>query len=160
MNQEAAKDLFTRFLKASNCRITPERFLVLDAVLSSRGHFDADELYLRMKSSGEKVSRATVYNTLDLLLQCGFISQYQFADNHSRYEKIFGRPHHDHLICLECGEITEFVSDKIALVNSEICREKKFKPQSATFQIFGTCSKCQAKSPSRESADLHKLSTR
>ena len=144
MDTNAARGLFASFLKAGDYRITPERFVVLDAVLASKGHFDADELYLKMKSTGQKVSRATVYNTLDLLLECGFISRYRFAENHSRYEKIIGRPHHDHLICLECGEITEFVSDKIALVNSEICKEKKFKAQSATFQIFGTCAKCQS----------------
>ena len=148
MDRDAAKELFTSFLKASEYRITPERFVVLDAVLSSKGHFDADELFLRMKSARQKVSRATVYNTLDLLLECGFISKYRFADNHSLYEKVLGRPHHDHLICLECGEITEFVNEKIALVHSEICKEKKFKPHSATFQIFGTCSKCQSRKPS------------
>jgi Fur family ferric uptake transcriptional regulator len=145
MDKATAKQLFTTFLRAGDYRITPERFLILDAVLSSKGHFDADELYFNMKSTGQKVSRATVYNTLELLLESGFISKYRFADNHSRYEKVFGRPHHDHLVCLECGEITEFVSDKVSLVQSEICKEKKFKPQSATFQIFGICSKCQAK---------------
>ena len=148
MNRDAAKELFTNFLKVGDYRITPERFVILDAVLSSKGHFDADQLYLTMKAAGQKVSRATVYNTLDLLLECGFISKYRFAENHSRYEKVFGRPHHDHLICLECGEITEFVNDKIALVQSEICKEKKFRHHSATFQIFGTCAKCQSKKSS------------
>jgi len=143
MDKGTARQLFSSFLKAGDYRITPERFIILDAVLSSKGHFDADELYLNMKSAGQKVSRATVYNTLELLLESGFISKYRFSDNHSRYEKVFGRPHHDHLICLECGEITEFVSDKVSLVQTEICKEKK--PQSATFQIFGMCSKCQGK---------------
>jgi Fur family ferric uptake transcriptional regulator len=145
MDRDAAKEIFTRFLRAGEHRITPERFEVLEAVLSSKGHFEADELYRKMKSAGQKVSRATVYNTLDLLLESGFISKYRFAENHSRYEKVFGRPHHDHLICLECGEITEFVSEKIAVAQSEICREKNFKPQSATFQVFGFCSKCVGK---------------
>jgi Fur family ferric uptake transcriptional regulator len=145
MDRDAARELFHGFLKAGDYRITPERFQVLDAVLSSKGHFDADQLCLKMKSAGQKVSRATVYNTLDLLLESGFISKYRFGENHSRYEKVFGRPHHDHLICLECGEIIEFVSEKVAVVQSEICSEKKFKPQSATFQIFGICSKCLGK---------------
>ena len=144
MNSSTPRELFTNFLKAGGYRITPERYVVLGAVLASKGHFDADELYFRMKSAGHKVSRATVYNTLDLLITCGFISKYRFAENHSRYEKVFGRPHHDHLICLECGEITEFVNDKISLVQAEICKEKRFRPQSATFQIFGVCVKCQS----------------
>jgi Fur family ferric uptake transcriptional regulator len=145
MDNDAAKEIFTDSLKAGEYRITLERFQVLEAVLSNKGHFEAAELYLKMKSAGKKVSRATVYNTLHLLLKTGFISKYQFAENHSRYEKVFGRPHHDHLICLECGEITEFVTEKIAAVQSEICREKKFKPQRATFQIFGVCSMCAGK---------------
>ncbi len=149
MDNDAARGIFTDFLKAGEYRITPERFQVLEAVLSSKGHFEAAELYLKMRSAGKKVSRATVYNTLDLLLKTGFISKYRFAENHSRYEKIFGRPHHDHLICLDCGEITEFVSEKVAAAQSEICREKKFKPQSTTFQIFGVCSNCAGKHRSR-----------
>ncbi|MGA9363251.1 MAG: Fur family transcriptional regulator [Bacteroidota bacterium] len=149
MDNNAAKESFTDFLRAGEYRITPERFQVLEAVLSSKGHFEATELYLKMRSAGKKVSRATVYNTLDLLLKTGFISKYRFAENHSRYEKVFGRPHHHHLICLDCGEITEFVSEKVAAAQSEICREKKFKPQSATFQIFGVCSNCASNYRSR-----------
>jgi Fur family ferric uptake transcriptional regulator len=144
METEGPKEIFTAYLKAGGHRVTPERYVVLDAVLRSKGHFDADELFLKIKASGHKISRATVYNTLDLLLACGFISKYRFAENHSRYEKVFGRPHHDHLICLQCGEITEFVNDRISLVQSEICKERNFKPQGATFQIFGICAKCQS----------------
>ena len=66
-----------------------------------------------MKTNESKVSRATVYNTLDLLQECGIISRYRFGENHSRYEKAIGRPHHDHLICLECGDIIEFVNQKL-----------------------------------------------
>ncbi len=147
MDISAAKESFTKFLKAGNYRVTPERFVILEAVLNSKGHFDADELYLKIKSSGHKVSRATVYNTLDLLQEFGFISKYRFGENHSRFEKTFGRPHHDHLICLECGEIIEFVNDKILQIQTEVCKEKKFRPQSSTLQIFGICSKCQRNSP-------------
>lgn len=84
MNRGAARELFSSFLKAGDYRITPEGFQVLKAVLSSNGHFDADELYFNMNSTGQKVSRATVYNTLDLLLESGFISKHRFAVNHSR----------------------------------------------------------------------------
>lgn len=143
MELDAAKDAFEKFLKRGNYRITPERFDVLEAVITTGGHFDVDQLYLKLKSAGSKVSRATVYNTLDLLLQCGLISKYRFGENHSRFEKAFGRPHHDHLICLECGEIIEFVSDRLAKLQADICKKKNFMAQSSTLQIFGKCSKCQ-----------------
>ncbi|HTX18931.1 MAG TPA: transcriptional repressor [Bacteroidota bacterium] len=145
MDIESAKENFTKYLKAGNYRITPERFQVLESIMNYEGHFDADGLFLQMKTVGLKVSRATVYNTLELLQDCGLISKYRFGENHSRYEKAFGRPHHDHLICLECGDIIEFVSDKLGRIQTEVCRANEFKPQSSTLQIFGICKKCQQK---------------
>ncbi|MEO8167229.1 MAG: transcriptional repressor, partial [bacterium] len=123
-------------------RATPERFAVLDAVLQSQGHFDADGLFYRMISTGVKVSKATVYNTLELLQECGLVSKYRFAENTSRYEKAFGRPHHHHMICLSCGDILEFTNDRLEKIQEEVAANKNFKIQSTTIQIFGTCSKC------------------
>ena len=143
MDIELAKDNFTQYLKSGHYRITPERFVILDAVMNFDGHFDADELFFQMKTNGQKVSRATVYNTLDLLQDCGLISKYRFGENHSRYEKAFGRPQHHHLICLECGDIIEFVSDRIEKIQKEVCIENNFKAQTTTLQIFGICTKCQ-----------------
>ncbi len=139
------KTVLKSTLKAGSYRITPERFQVLESIMNNDGHFDADGLFLQMKSGGSKVSRATVYNTLELLQDCGLISKYRFGENHSRYEKAFGRPHHDHLICLECGDIIEFVSDKLSRIQADVCKGNSFKPQSSTLQIFGTCKKCQEK---------------
>ncbi len=143
MDIELAKENFTTYLKAGNYRITPERFVILGAVMNFDGHFDADELFFQMKTGGQKVSRATVYNTLDLLQDCGLISKYRFGENHSRYEKAFGRPHHHHLICLSCGDIIEFVNDRIEKIQKEVSEANKFKVQTSTLQIFGICIKCQ-----------------
>jgi Fur family ferric uptake transcriptional regulator len=143
MDSALAKDNFTKYLKSGSYRITPERFVILDAVMNYDGHFDADELFFQVKTSGQKVSRATVYNTLDLLQDCGLISKYRFGENHSRYEKAFGRPHHHHLICLECGDIIEFVNDRIEKIQKEVSDENKFTVQTSTLQIFGTCQKCK-----------------
>ncbi|MDD8017961.1 MAG: Fur family transcriptional regulator [Bacteroidota bacterium] len=143
MDIQLAKENFTKYLKGGNFRITPERFIILDAVMNIDGHFDADELFFQMKTSGQKVSRATVYNTLDLLQDCGLISKYRFGENHSKYEKAFGRPQHHHLICLECGDIIEFVNDRIEKIQKDVCDQNSFKSQTSTLQIFGICSKCQ-----------------
>ncbi len=143
MDIALAKENFTKYLKSGSYRITPERFIIMEAVMNFDGHFDADELFFQVKTSGQKVSRATVYNTLDLLQDCGLISKYRFGENHSRYEKAFGRPHHHHLICLECGDIIEFVNDRIEKIQKEVSDENLFKVQTSTLQIFGICSKCQ-----------------
>ena len=146
INNQAAYDILTEHLRRSGKqRVTPERFAVLDAVLQSQGHFDAEGLYYRMISSGIKVSKATVYNTLELLQECGLVSKYRFAENTSRYEKAFGKPHHHHLICLECGDIIEFVNDKLERIQEDVCTEENFRPQTSTLQIFGICSKCRKK---------------
>jgi Fur family transcriptional regulator, ferric uptake regulator len=146
MDIDAAHEILTKHLKQKGkLRATPERFAVLDAVLQSQGHFDAEGLYYRMITKGIKVSKATVYNTLDLLQNCGLVSKYRFAENTSRYEKAFGRPHHHHLICLQCGDIIEFVNDRLERIQDEVCSDNNFTVQSSTLQIFGTCSKCTKK---------------
>lgn len=146
MDTEAAREILRNHLKSSGKhRATPERFAVLDAVLQSQGHFDAESLYYRMISNGVKISKATVYNTLELLQECGLVSKYRFAESTSRYEKAFGRPHHHHMICLSCGDIIEFMSDKLEQIQEQIAEQKNFSIQSTTIQIFGTCAKCSKK---------------
>jgi len=144
MDVQSAHDILIKHLKSTGKhRATPERFAILDAVLQSQGHFDAESLYYRLITSGVKVSKATVYNTLDLLQDCGLVSKYRFAENTSRYEKAFGRPNHHHLICLQCGDIIEFVNTRLERIQDEVCLEKEFQAQSSTLQIFGTCAKCK-----------------
>ncbi len=146
MRAEAAHDILKKYLRENrNLRSTPERFAILDAVLQTQGHFDAESLYYRLISDGVKVSKATVYNTLGLLLNAGLVSKYRFAEKTSRYEKAFGRPQHHHLVCLACGDIIEFVSDRLERIQEEVCGEKDFTPQSSSLQIFGTCARCRKK---------------
>jgi Fur family ferric uptake transcriptional regulator len=148
MQTNAARETLTRYLNEKKLRSTKERFQILDEILKTNGHFDADELYSTLSRKGVKASRATVYNTLDLLVACGLISRYRFGENHARFEKAFGRPRHDHLICLECGDIIEFVNDRLEKIQQEVCEQKHFHQRNSTLQIFGVCSKCQAKKPS------------
>ncbi len=146
MNFDAAHDILTKHLKAEGKRrATSERFAILDAVLQTQGHFDAETLYYRLITNGVKVSRATVYNTLDLLKDCGLVSKYRFAENSSRYEKAYGRPQHHHLICLQCGDIIEFVNERLERIQDDVCKDKGFQPQSSSLQIFGTCAQCRKK---------------
>jgi Fur family ferric uptake transcriptional regulator len=142
---DAAKKLLSEFLQQKKLRASRERFLLLEEIMHTNGHFDADELFTLLNTKGLKASRATVYNTLDLLVECGLISKYRFGENSSRYEKAFGRPRHDHLICLECGDIIEFVNEKLDKILRDVSEEHRFTVHNATLQMFGICAKCQSR---------------
>ncbi len=133
------KETFTKFLRDGQYRITPERFEVLDAVMAWDDHFDADNLFINLKNNGSKVSRATVYKTLNLLHECGLVSRYRFSQGHAQYEKTVDRPDHDHLICTTCNKIIEFDNARVVKLQNEICVSYGFKPLYHSFQVFSQC---------------------
>jgi Fur family ferric uptake transcriptional regulator len=139
LKNNKAVEIFKDFLKRGKNRITSERFEVLDAALEHEGHFGADDLYVKMKNSNSAVSRATVYNTLELLSQCDLISKRNFGDNITRFESNFKKQTHDHLICVDCGKITEFTDPRIKKLPQEICDNFDFEFNSYSFNIFGRC---------------------
>ncbi|MBU1098414.1 MAG: transcriptional repressor [Ignavibacteriae bacterium HGW-Ignavibacteriae-2] len=147
MDKSNAHEQFKKFLKKGKHRITPERFEVLDFALEYKGHFAADELYIKMKNNDSNVSRATVYNTLELLEQCDLLAKRHFGDNKKYYESSFNRKNHDHLICTKCGKITEFSNAKINEVVDSICSQLGFESSGYSFNIFGRCKdeKCENK---------------
>jgi len=134
-----AHEEFKKFLKEGNHRITPERFEVLDYALNYEGHFGADELFLEMKNHDSNVSRATVYNTLELLASCDLLSKRNFGENKARYEAKYGRKSHDHLICTNCGAIKEFMEPEIEKLVDQISKKIGFEPTGHAFNIFGKC---------------------
>lgn len=139
MKNEKAAELFKEFLKREKNRITPERFEVMDYALEHDAHFGADELYIQMKNANSRVSRATVYNTLELLEQCNLLIKRNFGDNITRYESNFKRQIHDHLICVDCGKIVEFSDQRIKDIPSEISENLGFELDSYSFNIFARC---------------------
>ena len=144
MKNPKAGEIFTNYLKAGKNRITPERFEVMDAALEYDGHFGADDLYIVMKNLGSSVSRATVYKTLELLVQCELLSKRNFGENITRYESNFKKQNHDHLICMDCGRIVEFVNQKVKKIPEEICDELGFEVSSYSFNIFARCKNIKA----------------
>ena len=139
MKNKQAEEIFRSFLKSGKNRITPERFEVLEAALEYDGHFGADDLYILMKNSNSRVSRATVYKTLELLAQCDLLSKRNFGDGLTRFESSFKRQVHDHLICVDCGKIIEFTDPRIKQLPEEISDKLGFNFESYSFNIFGRC---------------------
>jgi Fur family ferric uptake transcriptional regulator len=139
VRNEKAAEVFRTFLKHGKNRITPERFEVLDAALEYKGHFGADDLYIQLKNLKSKVSRATVYNTLELLAQCDLLSKRNFGDNLNRFESNYKRQTHDHLICVDCGKIVEFSDDRLNKIPQEVSAKLGFELDSYSFNIFARC---------------------
>jgi Fur family ferric uptake transcriptional regulator len=139
MELPRAKKILQDHIRRRGLRNTPERYLVLEAVLRTNTHFDADELYVQMVRQGRKVSRTTVYKTLELLLECGLVMRTRFSGTVSRYETTFGRQQHDHLICVDCGMIFEFVSKEIEKVQKKVCQKYHLMPVEHSLQIYGRC---------------------
>lgn len=136
---EEVRDIFSAYLKQRNQRQTPERFAVLEEIYGVDDHLDADELYLRMKQKEGQVSRATVYNTLELLLDCDLVVRHQFGKNQAKYERAYSYWQHDHLICLDCSKVLEFCDPRLQSIQEMVAEIYQFRISHHSLTMYGKC---------------------
>jgi Fur family ferric uptake transcriptional regulator len=140
------EEKFRDFLAGRGLRSTPERARILDRIFATHEHFQADNLLKEMRSRGPRVSKATIYRTLALLVESGLLRQVMTGEKHAHYEHVFGHAHHDHMTCTRCGEIVEFFDPEIERLQEKICEQKGFRAEGHRMQILGLCAKCARKS--------------
>jgi len=144
---------FQNFLATQGLKLTNERVALVREIFSQHYHFEADELLFKMKEKRLKISRATIYRTLELLVKSGLVRRVHLGEDHYHYEYVSGNSHHDHLICTTCGSVIEFHDPALEERQLEICGRKKFTPTFHNLQILGICDSCRRKGQHPDSPD-------
>jgi Fur family ferric uptake transcriptional regulator len=137
------RDIFRKYLERRGLKLTTERQAVFDELFARHEHLEADEILVRLRGKGKKISRATIYRTLELLFDSGIVGRVRTGETGYRYERLRAGEHHDHLICNECGRVIEFFEPRIESLQDDVCERYGFLPLSHSHQMRGICKQCR-----------------
>jgi Fur family ferric uptake transcriptional regulator len=137
--------LFSRYLREQGLPITQQREAIAQVVFSSTGHLSVEEIEQRLRQDEERIGKATIYRTLDLLVKSKLVEEHDFGEGFKRYEHRLSRqPVHEHLICLECGTVLEFRSEELERIEQRVLEDHGFEPSRHRLEIYGLCRDCRS----------------
>jgi Fur family transcriptional regulator, ferric uptake regulator len=142
---EHLRSMLQAYMSKKGLRSTDQRRLIIETFFRSDNHVSIEELLARVRARDPRVGYATVYRTLKLLAECGVANERRFGDGLTRYELADDATHHDHLICLECGDITEFEEPRIEELQERVAKKYGFLLRSHKHELYGVCPRCNAK---------------
>ena len=140
-----ALHLFRRYLRQQGLPVTQQREVVADVVFGSEDHLSVEEIESKLKERGERIGKATIYRTMEILVRSGLVEDHDFGDGFKRYEHLFGQaPLHEHLVCTHCRTVVEFRRPEIQRIQGEVARQHGFIPTRHRLEVYGLCPDCQA----------------
>ncbi len=142
MKADQEQSIVEAHLKKRGFRWTSQRALIVRAALATHEHFTADELLEQCRRHDPKVSRATVYRTLGVLEEAGFVEGLDTGAGGRRFEHVLGHEHHDHMVCVRCGAILEFRDDELERRQELAAKRLGFRIERHSLRVYGTCRDC------------------
>jgi len=137
--------LFRRYLREQGLPVTQQREVVADVVFNSPEHLSIEDIELALRTRGERIGKATIYRTMEILVRSGLVEEHDFGEGFKRYEHLFGtQPVHEHLICTHCSKVVEFQSGDVLRIRDEAAAVHGFRPVRHRLEVYGLCADCQA----------------